>query len=337
VGPARQTTGTTNWSFPVTNLALGAYSVQVIAQDSMGQSTFITNNFTVGLPLTVHTNGNGRGTIQANFSGQFLVEGKQYSLRAVPLAGSVFDTWSDGVNYTNNPVIIFNMTPGLVLTAAFVANDFPGSVASPIAFTSPPPQARLTNQTVSLAGTINPSLTNPVVSYQLFYGSNSVTAPSTNVTIIPGRLKTTWSADPTNLAPGYYTAVATVADAIGRSTLISESFQVLAQVILQVNPAGSGSISSNSANWTGQFVSVGAPVTLTAKTNGGWVFAYWSNGISTASNPLTFAAATNETISANFAPNYFPSASPAPTTASSIRPMPAASFPPPIRVAALSL
>ena len=153
------------------------------------------------------------------------------------------------------------MTPGLVLTATFLSNDIPGSSKpwpSPILSTAPgSPSRPLTWPARSL----RPS-TNPFVTYQLFYGSNSVTPASTNVTITPGTApaKTTWTAGLTNLAPGYYTVVATAADAIGRTTLISESFQELAQVILQVNPAGAGVISSNSANWTGQYVSVGAPV-----------------------------------------------------------------------------
>ena len=311
VGPVRQIKATNNWSFPLTNLALGSYYAVVTAQDALGQATVIANDFTAGLPMTVLTNGNGRGTISPKYNGQFLVEGQHYSMTAAAAAGSLFDTWSDGVKYTNNRVVSFIMAPGLVLTATFVSNDFPGTIPSPIAFTYPTAGARLTNQTFYLAGTLNPALTNPVVSYQLFYGSNSVTAPSaTNVTIIPGTApaRTTWSAGLTNLAPGYYTVVATVSDATGRSALISESFQVLAQVLLQINPAGYGLIASNKANWTGQFMSVGGPYTIAAETNRGYVFAFWSNNLTGSligNNPLAITVTTNMALTANFDSNYF--------------------------------
>jgi len=311
IGAVRQIKATNHWSFPLTNLALGSYYAVVAAQDALGQGAVITNDFTAGLPMTAltNTNANGRGTFTPNYNGHFLVEGQRYSMTATAAAGSLFDTWSDGVNYTNNRVVSFKMRPGLVLTATFVSNDFPATVLSPITITNPAPGAKLTNQTFNLSGTINPALTNPVVSYQLFYGSNSVTAPSaTNVTIIPGAApaRTTWTAGLTNVAPGYYTVVATVTDVKGRSTLISESFQVLAQVLLQSNPGGYGRVFSN---WTtGHFVSVGVPHAVAAGTNGGYVFAFWSNsatGGSSANNPLAFVATTNMTLTANFASNYF--------------------------------
>jgi cyclophilin family peptidyl-prolyl cis-trans isomerase len=295
------TTGKTNWSFPVSNLPLGHYYLQVVATNAAGQITLITNDFSAGYPLAVYTSGNGQGGLRANFTGTFLAEGARYLLEAVAARGSVFETWSDGVNYTNNPVYNFTMKPGLVLIATFLSNDIPGTLA----FTYPASGEKLTTQNFNLTGTISNSVTNPFVTYQLFYGSNSLTPPSTNVTVTPGRLKSTWSAGLTNMAPGYYTVVAAVSDALGRSTLISESFQVLAQVLLQVAPDGSGTISSN---WTGQFVSVGVPHTLTATTNGGYVFAFWSNSVGglTANNVLTFAATTNTTFTAWFASNYFP-------------------------------
>jgi hypothetical protein len=300
-GKALQTTGRTNWSFPVSGLALGHYYAQVVATDATGQITLITNDFTAGLPLTVFQSGNGQGGLRANFTGQFLAEGQSYMLDAVAASGSVFDAWTDGVNYTNNPLYSFIMRPGLVLTVIFVSNDIPGTIA----FTYPASGAKLTSQTFNLAGTISSTVTNPFVSYQLYYGSNSATPPSTNVTILPGAPKTTWSAGLTNLAPGYYTAEVIVSDALGRSALISESFQVLAGVVLQIAPAGSGTVSSN---WTAQYVSVGSPLTITAKTNGGYVFAYWSNSVGglNQANPLTFDATTNTALTAWFASNYFP-------------------------------
>jgi len=301
-GRVLQTTGKTNWSFAVSGLPLGHYYVQVVATNAAGQVTLITNDFTAGIPLTVYTSGNGQGTLRASFTGQFLVGGQPYELEAIPSKGSLFATWNDGVHYTNNPLYNFIMRSNLVLTVTFLSNDIPGTMA----FTYPASGAKLPIQSFALQGTISNAVTNPFVTYQLFYGSNSPSPPSTNVTLTPSRLKTTWSAGLTNLAPGYYTVVATVSDSLGRSTLISESFQVLAQVLLQIAPAGFGTVSSN---WTGQYVSVGVPHTITAKTNGGYVFAFWNNSVGGLSqnNPLTFTATTNMTFTAWFASNYFPS------------------------------
>jgi hypothetical protein len=135
VGPVRQVTTTNNWSFPVANLALGHYYAVVMAQDTQGQSAALTNDFTAGLPMTVLAGGNGRGAFAPNYSGHFLAEGQHYTMTAAAAAGSLFDAWSDGVNYTNNRAVRFTMTPGLVLTATFVSNDFPGTISSPL----PPP------------------------------------------------------------------------------------------------------------------------------------------------------------------------------------------------------
>ena len=319
VGSARQIKATNTWSFAFTNLGLGEYDAIVAAQDALGQTTVITNDFSAGLLMTVLTNGgNGRGTVSPSYNGQFLVEGQRYSTTASPGNGSQFENWSSSATnstnliYTNNHVANFTMTPGLVLAATFVSNDFPSSISHPLTITYPASGAKLTNQTFNLAGTINANIASPVVSYQLFYGSNSVTPPSaTNVVLYPvatGLLPTppiSWTAGLTNLPPGYYTVIVTVSDASGHSTLVSESFQVQAQVLLQISPPGFGTISSN---WTGQYVSPGLAYTVTAKTNGGYVFAYWSNSVTgggATANEIGFVPTTNMTLTAFFDTNYF--------------------------------
>jgi cyclophilin family peptidyl-prolyl cis-trans isomerase/lysophospholipase L1-like esterase len=314
VGKLMVTNGITNWSFHVTNLPLGHYLAEVSALDNSGNTVVISNAFTAGLPFTILTNGNGNGSITASFSTQKLVpgqtyyaaEGQSYWLKAAPASGSLFESWFDGSIYTNNATYRFIMVPGLASPAAtFVSNDFPVTVSSPILFTFPASGARLTTQDFTLKGTISPALTNPVVTYQLFYGSNSATPPA-NTTITPAATRTsrpTWSIELAGLAPGYYDVAATVSDTNGRSTMISEKFQVLAQLSFQIDPPGSGRLSSN---WTSQYVPVGTTCTITAETNGGYVFAYWSNSAFTDGyNLLKFKVATNYSIAAHFASNYY--------------------------------
>jgi cyclophilin family peptidyl-prolyl cis-trans isomerase len=309
VGTVRQVTVTNitvtnNWSFPVTNLALGrSYYALVMAQDALGQGTVISNYFTPGLLMTVRTIGNGRGKVETNYDGHFLAQGQVYSMTAAASAGSRFDNWSDNTQFISSPAYNFRMTPGLTVTATFISNDLPA--ADVFAFAYPTNGARLTIPTFNLTGTISPAITNPVISYQLFAASQTVTPPGTAVAIIPGSNQntSTWSVGLTNLPPGSYTVVATVFDVTGRSRLISENFQILAHLHLQSSPPGLGSVSSN---WSGQFVPIGALVTATAHAKGDNIFAYWSNSFGTfPNNPLAFIVATNETITACFVSNYF--------------------------------
>ena len=110
VVPARQIKATNNWSFGVTNLALGHYYAEITAQDALGQYTVISNDFTAGYPLTLVTNGQGAITT-SGFSGMFLLQGQKGTVTATPAIGSIFENWYNGVHTSNSPAMNFTMTP----------------------------------------------------------------------------------------------------------------------------------------------------------------------------------------------------------------------------------
>jgi cyclophilin family peptidyl-prolyl cis-trans isomerase len=318
IGPALQINATNSWSFLATNftvhntnLAVGRYFAVVTAVDAVSHTSVFTNYFAVGFPITLNLAGNGRGTFSPITNGQLLLPGQRYTNTAAAVAGSVFVSWSNNLAYASVPVTSFVMEPGLTLAATFASNDIPGAV---IAITYPASAAQLTNRTFTVTGSISATLTNPVVSYQLFENSNSlVPLSSTNVVLGPGVVAghavstSTWSAGLTNLSPGYYTLVAAVTDQGGRSATVSRTFQVLARVTLQVYPPGAGAVRSN---WSGSYISTGLTSSrylITALTNGGYVFAYWTNsaGLLFQINPFQIAVPGDMTFTAVFDTNYF--------------------------------
>jgi len=65
----------------------------------------------------------GSGSVSPNYSGHLLQVGKPYTMTAIPKAGYIFDSWSDGAVGTT-PKLSFNMQSNLVLQANFVPNPF---------------------------------------------------------------------------------------------------------------------------------------------------------------------------------------------------------------------
>jgi archaellum component FlaF (FlaF/FlaG flagellin family) len=321
LGSPLQTSSTNIWSLQ-TNLPNGQYYVQAIAQDSLGRTTLITNAFSLQTVNKLTVLQNGPGVITTNLDGQYLVAGKTYSMKAKAAKNCVFETWSDGLNATLDPVETFTMSSNLTLTATFVSNGIPGTIS----FTDPHANAQLTNPVVTLAGRTKSSIAATQIVCQLFLNSNSLAPPSP-----AGIANDTWSAPQTNLAPGLsslapgaYTAVATAYDATGKSALIRENFDVLARltvaastnlvvppvldtngvntnIVTVASPLQAGAVSLKS-----KYLKVGAPATIRAAPKPGYLFAYWVlNGVANPNNPYSFSLTTNETITANFAPNYY--------------------------------
>jgi|GEM_PF-4066603 len=82
----------------------------------------------------------------------------------------------------------------------------------------------------------------------------------------------TWSAtSPVNLAPGSYTAQATVTDATGRAATVAQNFAVLAPLTIEIE--GPGKVSSKS-----RYVAIGHNYSLTAAPLAGDTFYNWFNG-----------------------------------------------------------
>jgi hypothetical protein len=129
--------GTTNWSASVP-LVPGRNAIRLWSQDlATNKSPVVTLFYTyfAQAPLTVIKNGDG--TIAPNLDGRELELGKLYTMTARPAAGQIFWRWeintnadssvTNGVTYSTNSTLSFEMRPNLVLTANFVENPFPGA------------------------------------------------------------------------------------------------------------------------------------------------------------------------------------------------------------------
>ena len=89
-----------------------------------------TVNYVVPAQLNVAVS--GEGSVSKGFLGASArEEGVSYKITATPARGSVFDGWlANGVRVSNTPNFTFVMAQGLVLTAQFVANPFPGAFSA---------------------------------------------------------------------------------------------------------------------------------------------------------------------------------------------------------------
>jgi hypothetical protein len=128
--PASTSTNWTQWNVPLI-LEPGTNVISIFATDILGQNSR-TNTRTVFYAsynaLTLATNGFGR--ITRNFTGDpgMLVDGRYYSVTAVPSPGNLFSSWtvdtgSGPTTNFNNPFILF-LTSDVSLTASFVTNFF---------------------------------------------------------------------------------------------------------------------------------------------------------------------------------------------------------------------
>jgi WD40 repeat protein len=117
------------------NLAAGSYTVTAVVLDGSGNTaTSGPVNFTVSSnggggggsdTLTVTVVGDGH--VVPNRGSESLVIGRKYLIEAIPVAGNVFNGWSDseGDVITNAADFDFTMESGLALQANFIPNPFP--------------------------------------------------------------------------------------------------------------------------------------------------------------------------------------------------------------------
>ena len=113
------------WTFPVTNLAPGPYTVLAVGYDNKGKHRLVSENFNLLAKLAVGVEPPGAGTVTAGLNGKYLEVGKTYSISATPKAGQVFAFWTGAVANTNSAATTFVMSSNTVLTANFTTNLFP--------------------------------------------------------------------------------------------------------------------------------------------------------------------------------------------------------------------
>jgi hypothetical protein len=134
--PPQTAEGTTNWSASVP-LVPGKNAIRLWSQDlATNKSPIVTRfyTYTVQLPLTIILNGDG--SVAPNLGdGRSLELGKVYTVTARPASEQMFVRWeirtnedlsiTNGVTYSTNATLSFEMKSNLVLVADFEANPFP--------------------------------------------------------------------------------------------------------------------------------------------------------------------------------------------------------------------
>ncbi|MGP8201505.1 MAG: peptidylprolyl isomerase [Limisphaerales bacterium] len=224
--------GTTNWSFNLSSVVgPGVYSVNVQAQNGAG---YLSTNLPIQLVTNTAILTNGNGTVSfvqgaptnANPIGYPFQYTNIYEVMATPASNWTFVNWSGGGGASTNADLTFPFE-FTVFTATFISNSPNG-----IAFTSPAPNAMLSNTLFNITGTINTNvLTPPVtVTCQIFTNAATnyaVTQPQT----VTGT--TNWLvAVASYLHTGSYTIQALATDQMSNNTVISESFNFTADTNL---------------------------------------------------------------------------------------------------------
>ncbi|HEY3860497.1 MAG TPA: peptidylprolyl isomerase [Verrucomicrobiae bacterium] len=160
------------WSFPVSNLTAGPYTIVALATDAKGDSKLVASSFNLLSKLTVNVQ--GLGTVTPGMNGKYLQVGKSYSITGTPKPKQIFAFWTGSVEAPLSPFTAFVMSPNLVLTATFTNNPFPavagvysGLFFNPAAVS--PTNAGSIRLTVSTTGSFSGSLVFPSVTYSVSY------------------------------------------------------------------------------------------------------------------------------------------------------------------------
>src|SRR5580765_1262733 len=279
-GPFQAATGTTNWSATLA-LVPGPNTVRVKSVDAAGNESLPATEiitYVVWSPFTAGTNGNG--SISPNLNGQLLEIGKSYTILATPAPGNILANWTGGVA-TNTPLLAFAMQSNLTLVANFV------DVMKPtVSITSPLPNARLTNGTVTVQGHATDNKAVARVLYQLGNGAFQVATGTTN-----------WSAT-LALVPGPNTVRVKSVDAAGNESL--PATEIITYVVWSPFTAGTNGNGSISPNLNGQLLEIGKSYTILATPAPGNILANWTGGVATNTPLLAFAMQSNLTLVANF-------------------------------------
>ena len=293
VGPPLTNSGANTWSVAVTNgLSTGSYTIQAIAVDNAGESTLITENFTVAAKASLRLNIVGPGAVSGAANGEFIPVGVTFQVTAIPKPGQLFYTWNNGTQISTNATQTYTMASGLTLTATFVTNN----ISNMIAFTYPAANSIIGSGSFNITGTIS-NVPSAQVTCQIFSNATAVLFSQPLTAIGTAN----WSIGMSGLGAGSYTIVATAVDSAGDSTLISENFTVQYSGALQLIIVGKGIVAPVT---NGEMLPLGTNFQVTATPLSGQVFYTWNNGTQSSTNATqTYTMASGLTLTATFIPS----------------------------------
>jgi cyclophilin family peptidyl-prolyl cis-trans isomerase len=286
--------GTSNWSL---SLNPGSYSVSVQSQDGAGNLSQATNLPVTNTAIVVAGNGtvtltNGAFT-NLNAVGYPFQNNVNYNVMEIPGTNQVFVNWANDAATNINSGVSFTMSDGFVVTATFISNAIPNSIA----FTYPEANSTIGLGTFNITGTISNDSSTPVtVTCTLFSQPDGFSAspPLTSTGT------TNWSVTVSNLPSGSYSIEAMATDAAGESTVIVEDFTVSTNAYLQLNIVGLGTVSGVT---NGELLPLGTNFQVTAIPGPGQAFYTWNNGTqSFGLATQTFTMVGGLTLTATFIP-----------------------------------
>ncbi len=289
-GTWQSATGTTNWTASFTpaygtSNILRAYAVNNYGY--LSPTSTVQVKYLAGDVLNYKIS--GLGSIAPNLNQALLPLGSNYVLTATPASGFTFTSWT-GRFPTNQPVLSFNMTTNVTVSA-----NFANKTAPTVTITTPTSGQRTSNGVFTLTGT---ATNNWAVSNVLFSLNNSgwTNATTTNSWA-------NWTAQ-TALVPGTNTVAVYGVDPNGLASLTNiVAFQFVVTNLLQIRATGLGTLAPNYVN---AWLEAGRNYTITATPAAGFAATSWqvatnfTGGYATNNATVQFLMASNLTLQINF-------------------------------------
>jgi cyclophilin family peptidyl-prolyl cis-trans isomerase len=113
------------WSFAVSNLAPGPYTILAVGYDNQGAARLVSEKFNLLARMSLAAQPSGAGAVAAGLNGKYLTVGQTYSVSASPKTGHLFTFWTGPVANSNVSATTFVMSSNTALTANFTSNLFP--------------------------------------------------------------------------------------------------------------------------------------------------------------------------------------------------------------------
>ena len=164
--------GATKWTFAVSNLTPGPYTVLAAGYDNKGRARLVSEKFNLLAKLAVGAKPANAGTVTAGLNGKYLQVGETCSISATPRAGQLFAFWTGAVADTASAATTFVMSSNTVLTANFASNLFPAVAGTYTGLFLDPASVSPTNAgfatiTTTASGAFSGQLVFPSRTYQL--------------------------------------------------------------------------------------------------------------------------------------------------------------------------
>jgi len=265
----------------------------------------ISASYKTQYKLTTNTSPSGAGSISLNPQSPdgYYDESASVTATASTNAGYTFSKWQlDGSDYSTSNVAIVTMDASHTLTALFTG------AAYTLTIYVYKDGVAVQGVTVEVDGTPRETGSDGKVDFVVSYGQHMVRVAPTDLGSGTRYVFAQWSDGSTNNPRTIsVTAQTSLTAYVKRQYLLT----------VTVDPQGAGSVSANpsSSDW---FYDEGAPVTLTANPNTGYIFNRWvgsgTGSYSGTANPATVAMNAPITQTANFAQAFALSVNPTRTT-----------------------